>query len=137
VRKNKSIVVINKDLLGVFTVRGISFKVKNQERMVLLGANSSGASSLIQSVLSVNMILDGEVVINGDVKISKHYNECNRLHGIVGYQPQRNSIDDDLTVLQHLTLFSRLAGISNRDRDQEVDDIIAACSLVDLKAKKA
>jgi ABC-type branched-subunit amino acid transport system ATPase component len=86
-KKNKSIVVINRHLLGVYSVRGVSFTVKNQERMVLLCANSSGASSLILSVLGLKMVLDGKIVINGDLKISKHYNECSKLHGIVGYQP--------------------------------------------------
>jgi ABC-type branched-subunit amino acid transport system ATPase component len=55
--------VVNRDLLGVYTVRGISFSVKKEERVVLLGANSSGASSLIQGVMGISMILDGEVII--------------------------------------------------------------------------
>ena len=46
------------------------------------------------------------------------------LHGIVGYQPQRDSIDDDLTVMQHLKLFSKLAGINKTDRYREVEAIL-------------
>ena len=46
------------------------------------------------------------------------------LHGIVGYQPQRDSIDDGLSVIQHLKLFSKLAGIRRADRYREVNEIL-------------
>ena len=37
------------------------------------------------------------------------------LHGVIGYQPQKNGIDPELTVHQHLILFAKISGIE-RDR---------------------
>jgi ABC-type polar amino acid transport system ATPase subunit len=92
---NRSVVVVNKDLIGAYTVRGVSLSIKDQERVVLLCGSSSGASPLIQSLLGVNMILEGEVAINGwNTEIGKRMINIDykKLHGIVGYQPQRDSI---------------------------------------------
>lgn len=131
--------MVNRDLLGVYTVRGISFSVKKEERVVLLGANSSGASSLIQGVMGISMILDGEVLIKNchDITSQEGRIKFHNLHGVVGYQPQRDSIDDELSVIQHLKLFSKLAGISREERYREVDAILEACCLNDLKDVKA
>lgn len=46
-RNNKSIVAVDKDTLGVFSVKGVSFTIDKRERMVILSANNSGASYLI------------------------------------------------------------------------------------------
>jgi ABC-type multidrug transport system ATPase subunit len=40
-------------------------------------------------------------------------------------------------VIQHLKLFSKLAGISREERYREVDAILEACCLNDLKDVKA
>ena len=86
-RGNNSIVVVNKDLLGFFSVRGVSLSVKKDERVVLLSGNSSGATSLIQSVLGIQIILDGGITIQGCEEISSRKNRIHfhELHGIVGY----------------------------------------------------
>jgi len=104
--------------------------------MVVLGSNSCGSTSLIQSVLGVNSIVGGKVFIKGagtSGQLKENYKQFHKLHGIVGYQPQRSSIDNSLTVLQHLTLFSNLSGISNENRDSEVEAIVKACCLDDLR----
>ena len=70
----KSIVVVDKNILGVFTVKGISFSIDKRERMVVLSANNSGASSLIQSVLGLQIILSGNILVDSDCEIKKKFN---------------------------------------------------------------
>ena len=55
------------------------------------------------------------------------------MHGLVGYQPHSNSIDADLTVLQHLNLFAKLVGVPRSEREMTVRAIIQDCLLDGLE----
>ena len=59
------------------------------------------------------------------------------MHGLVGYQPHSNSIDADLTVLQHLNLFAKLVGVPRSEREMTVRAIIQDCLLHGLEDTKA
>lgn len=61
--------------------------------------------------------------------------ECS-LHGIIGYQPYNSSIDEDLTVSEHLNLFVRLAGVPRAMQAVAVSEIIDACLLKGLENTK-
>ena len=52
-----------------------------------------------------------------------------KLYGIVGYQPHTNSIDEELTVRQHLNLFVKLVGVPKNEREMTVAAIIDDCLL--------
>ena len=84
VRSNRSIVVIDRDIIGVFTVRGISFALERGKKMLIVGSNSSGASSLVKNVLGWQKILSGEVFINGE-NCSDKFFQFEHLQGLVGY----------------------------------------------------
>jgi ATP-binding cassette subfamily B protein len=51
---------------AIFTVRGISFTLERGKKMLIVGSNNSGASSLVKNVLGWQKILTGEVFINGE-----------------------------------------------------------------------
>ena len=55
------------------------------------------------------------------------------MHGLVGYQPHTNSIDEELTVRQHLNLFVKLVGVPKQEREMTVRAIIDDCLLNGLE----
>ena len=121
--------------LGVFNIKGVSFTVKRDERFVILGY--SGTTALLTSILGTDRPVAGEIVIDGKLRLS--YNELKyyKLHGLVGYQPQKSSIDENLNVRQHLTLFARLAGIEKANLSDSVTDMINDCQLEGYENTKA
>ena len=63
--------------------------------------------------------------------------EYKKIHGLIGLQPISTSIDADLTVLQHMYIFARIAGIPKESRASQVDEMLQACQLSEIKDKKA
>ena len=55
------------------------------------------------------------------------------MHGIVGYQPQRNAIDPELSVSQHIRLFAALAGLDKREQNETVQELLNDCNLTAFK----
>ena len=120
---NHQLVTASRRWFGARTVKGVSFNVKHGERFTILG-DKLGATSIIETVLCQKRQIAGSFMVNGIE--GKNYAS---LHGLVGYQPVKNSIDEDLTVIQHLNLFVKLVGIPKRMRKQTVKEVVEACLL--------
>ena len=99
--------------LGLYSVKGVSFCVKQGERFVILGSASSGRTSMIKNILGLERILTGEIEIAG-ISSKELYQNPSMIHGLIGYQPQIDSIAKNFTVKQHLEVFARLAGVQKR-----------------------
>lgn len=100
--------------------------MKHNERLAILGGVSSGAGVLIRTMLGLHKHVSGDIVIDGK-HISNILRDYKKLHGVVGYQPQQNSIDEELSVLQHLNLFAKLGGIESEHIESEVNKMLDAC----------
>lgn len=59
------------------------------------------------------------------------------MHGLIGYQPQKNNIDVDQTVKEHLALFANLAGVCNSVIDLRVNLMVSNLGLKDFASVKA
>ena len=99
--------------LGLYSVKGVSFCVKQGERFVILGSASSGRTSMIKNILGLERILTGEIEIAG-ISSKELYQNPSMIHGLIGYQPQIDSLAKNFTVKQHLEVFARLAGVQKR-----------------------
>ena len=69
---------------GVFTVRGVSFSIDYGERFIILGANSSGATPLILSILGIQQQVKGNIELFSGLSNEYVFNQ-NKFQGIVGY----------------------------------------------------
>ena len=78
--------VVGPSEVGVFMVKGVSFQVKRNERFVILGANNSGTSAVLQAMLGVKKQVAGEIMIDR-LQLNKKEIKYKNLHGIIGYQP--------------------------------------------------
>lgn len=80
---NHSVMIVGTKGLGVYTVKNVSFTLKQTERLVILGASSSGTSHLVQSIAGVYSFERGEIWVDGKTLDGKHH--YYDLHGIIGY----------------------------------------------------
>ena len=80
-------------------VKGTSFAVKTGEVFSLLGVNGAGKTSTFECLVGQSRI-SGGIVLLDDVSIDEYVGQPQRLHGLVGYCPQRNIFDGYLTVKQ-------------------------------------
>lgn len=114
---------------GRYTTQGVSLTVNHSERFVILSSKKSACNDLFLTLVGQMKPISGKFSIDGisGEEICQSYS---RLHGIVGFQPENNAVDDDLTVKQHLTIFAKLAGIPEHDREVTIKDMIRACQLL-------
>lgn len=111
-------------------VSGLAFAVESGEAVAVIGANGSGKSTLLKGVLGLVPRLAGQVEIQGNARRDPR-------RTLVGYLPQRDSIDPELPVtLRQVVTMGRYRRLglfrwpSSRDRDV----IARALELVGLTA---
>ena len=83
----------------------------------ILGPSGSGKTTLLRSVVGVQIVAGGSVSVLGLPAGTPE------LRARVGYQTQAPSVYSDLTALENLDYFARIAGVG-RARVEEVIDLV-------------
>lgn len=122
----------NLRLGGKQIVSELSFEVQPGEIFALLGANGSGKTSTIRSLLDIYQPTSGELLING----MRYTPEQSHL---VGYLPEERGLYVRSTVLDVMTYFGELKGMSRsgaRDFSLEFLERVGLADKAKLKVKK-
>jgi len=109
-------------------VNDVSFKVYQNEIFALLGHNGAGKTTLLNIMVGLLAASQGDIYFDG-MSISSNLYKIRRNFGVC---PQSNIIFDDLTVGEHIDIYS---GIKNTNVD--VDELLKEIDLIDQKDKKA
>jgi lipooligosaccharide transport system ATP-binding protein len=98
-----------KKSFGDFTaVDGINFSVNKGESFGLLGPNGAGKSTTMRIIGATSQRSSGEITILG--KDPELFGPQIRAH--LGVVPQKDNLDEHLTVTENLYLYGRYFGIS-------------------------
>jgi ABC-2 type transport system ATP-binding protein len=103
-------------------LHGLSFEVPVGQVVGLLGPSGGGKSTLLRSIVGVQVVAGGEVVVLGEAAGTV------TLRSRVGYVTQAPSVYPDLTLVENLRYFARVLGIGN----EHVDRVMAEVSLTPL-----
>ncbi|KAL4967743.1 putative ABC transporter [Aspergillus stella-maris] len=105
----------------VQAVDNFSLQVSKGQIMVLLGANGSGKSTTLDAIAGLSKLSSGDIKINYGARGPK-----------LGLCPQKNVLWDNLTVKEHVKIFSRLKSTGKADTDGQLMQLLTDC---DLKSK--
>ncbi len=105
---------------GVLAVDGINFEVRRGECFGLLGPNGAGKTTTVEMLEGILRPSSGQVLYNGSPQDARFREEA-------GIQFQSTALQDHLSVLQTLQLFSRLYS-----RNRPLAEIIEICNLSEL-----
>ena len=102
---------IHKTFNGIHAVDGVSFTIDRQEVFGLLGPNGAGKTTTIR-MLSTVLPPD-----SGDVEIGGHSvrRESDEVRKLIGVCPQELALYPELSAMDNLMFFGRMAGLSGRD----------------------
>lgn len=117
----------NLRLGGKQIVSDLSFEIKSGEVFALLGANGSGKTSTIRSLLNIYQPTSGELLIDG-----RRYSP-ERAH-LVGYLPEERGLYVRSTVLDVMTYFGELKGMDRTAARAFSEEYLERVGLAD-KAK--
>jgi ABC-2 type transport system ATP-binding protein len=111
--------VIVKDLHKSFNdfkaVNGVSFSIAKGEIFGLLGPNGAGKTTTIRILSTVLPPDSGEIIIGGHT-MSR---EAEAIRSIIGVCPQELALYEDLSAIDNMVFFGRMAGLNSGDAREQ------------------
>lgn len=108
-------------------IKDLSFDVKRGETFGLLGSNGSGKTTTIRALLGIYIPTGGELTIDG-----KPYSVSGNIK--LGYLPEERGLYKKESVMDVMTYFGQLKGLSRNDAYRQSMDFLERVKLAD-KAK--
>jgi len=105
-------------------IKDLSFNVNAGEVFAFLGPNGSGKTTTIRALLDIYKADEGELLIKG-----KRYSSDDS--NILGYMPEERGMYLNSSVMEVLTYFAELKGLSNKDAKIEGLKYLNRVDLVD------
>jgi ABC-2 type transport system ATP-binding protein len=107
--------VVVKDLHKTFkdfkAVNGVSFSIAKGEIFGLLGPNGAGKTTTIRMMATVLPMDGGDIIVGGhSVK-----NDAVAVREIIGVCPQDLALYEDLSAIDNMVFFGRMAGMNGAD----------------------
>ncbi len=99
-------------------LRGITNRVAQGEKVVIIGPSGSGKSTLLRTVNRLETISGGEVIVNG-VPVHARRTNVNELRSHVGMVQQSFNLFPQMTVLDNITLGPRKVKKEGRAQAEE------------------
>ena len=110
-------------------VNGISLKVKKGEVFGILGPNGAGKSTFLKMLTTLIPITSGKATIFGK-DVEKNSSEVRKHIGLTG---QFATIDETLTAMENLMIFSELNGLSKVKSKERSLELLKQFSLIEAK----
>jgi lipooligosaccharide transport system ATP-binding protein len=118
---------------GDFTaVDGIDFSVYRGESFGLLGPNGAGKSTTMRIIGATSQRTSGEISILG--KDPEKFGPQIRAH--LGVIPQKDNLDEQLTVTENLYIYGRYFGLANKFIKGKIDELLEFAQLEEKRDAK-
>jgi lipooligosaccharide transport system ATP-binding protein len=115
---------------GDFTaVDGIDVEVRRGEAFGFLGPNGAGKSSTMRMVGCVSPVTEGELSILGMDPAS----DGPAIRARLGVCPQRDILDEDLSVEENLWVYGRFFGLTRQEVRSRADDLLEFAQLTERR----
>jgi lipooligosaccharide transport system ATP-binding protein len=108
-------------------VDGLDLDVRTGTCLGLLGPNGAGKSTTMRMLTGQAMATEGTIEVLG-FEIPRQSKQARARMGVV---PQRENLDEELTVRQNLAVWSTLLRVPRRVRGEAVDRALEAAQLVE------
>ncbi len=105
---------------GKLALDGISFRVQPGQVTGLVGPDGAGKTTLMRLMAGLLHADRGQLVVCG----RDPTRQARSLHRVIGYMPQRFGLYEDLAVLENLSLYADLRGVTGRQRQQTFDRLL-------------
>lgn len=122
---------VTKKYGNFIAVKNLNFEIKHGEVIGLLGPNGAGKSTTMNMLTGFIEPSEGSIIINGK-DIVKKAREAKKN---IGYMPENVPLYLDLTVREFVTYMAELKLVQRKERKKQVEEIIKATGLENVKNK--
>ncbi len=116
---------------GTRAVNKLSMKMYKGQVFILLGHNGAGKTTTLSMLTGLLMPTSGKAMIQG----ADIFQELDRLRGMLGICPQDSIFYENLTVAEHLEVFSQFKGVEVEW--QQLEEVMHQLDFSDSKNTKA
>lgn len=113
-------------------VDSINFSVHRGESFGLLGPNGAGKSTTMRMIGATSQRTSGEITILG--KDPEKFGPQIRAH--LGVIPQKDNLDDQLSVTENLYIYGRYFGLSNKFIRGKIEELLEFAQLEEKRDAK-
>lgn len=107
---------------------GVSFKAEGGKAFGLLGRNGAGKTTSIRILMDVFPANSGEVLVDGQ---PINYNKIG-----IGYLPEERGLYPKKIIIDQLTYFAELKGMSRKAAVQSIDDWLDRLGMTEYRNKR-
>lgn len=133
--ESDAIVVVDnlrKSFDDIVAVADVSFTIELKEIFGLLGPNGAGKTTTIRILSTVLDADDGDVQIGGYSVLD----ESDSVREVIGVCPQELALYPELSAIDNLVFFGRMAGLSGRSAREAANEHLEAVGLQDRATDK-
>lgn len=119
---------IQKSFGDKHVLTGVSFTAESGKAFGLLGRNGAGKTTTIRILMDVFPANSGEVLLNG---APINYNKTG-----IGYLPEERGLYPKKIIIDQLTYFAELKGMSHKDAVRSVDHWLERLGMTEYRNKR-
>ena len=112
-------------------LQDISFRVRKNETVGLLGRNGAGKTTLLNLMTGYFPPTAGRVKISGK-NMLEDAAACKRM---IGYLPEKPPLYDEMTVENYLRFVCELREVKKQEIRDHTDEILALCGLQEVRSR--
>ncbi len=98
---------------GKIGAKNVNLKVEKGDIFAFIGHNGAGKTTTIKSIVGINDISDGDILING-ISIKENPIKCKSM---MAYVPDNPDIYNSLTGIQYINLVADIFKVNKKDRE--------------------
>ena len=120
-----------KNFDGKNAVNGISLDVHQGEIFGILGPNGAGKTTFLRMLATLTKVTSGSASIFGN-DLTK---DGAKVRNFIGLTGQYASVDEELTGMENMIIFGQLNGLSKKEAQKRVLELLKQFSLTEAKDK--
>ena len=123
---------VTKNYFNLRALDNISFEINEGEIFGYIGPNGAGKTTTMKILVGLISDFQGEVLMGG-YRIPEQKEE---IHKLLGYLPQNVAFQEWRTVNHALTTLGRLSGLTTKQAESRIPEVLDLVALSDVRHKK-
>ena len=108
----------------------VNIRFNDGHSVALIGPNGCGKTTLIKCILGLNVVEDGDILVNNE-GVKEHY----RCRKNIGYMPQIGRYPENMTIAQTIQMIKDTRKVSENELDTELLEAFELKSIFDKKMR--
>ena len=108
----------------------VNIRFNDGHSVALIGPNGCGKTTLIKCILGLNVVEDGDILVNNE-SVKEHY----LYRKNIGYMPQIGRYPENMTIAQTIQMIKDTRKVSENELDTELLEAFELESIFDKKMR--